>query len=205
MHVLKRMIEILDDKSASLSKGSAATARTWAEYSTRDVAQFWLLHTVSSALAPLREMYTGRHAHPERLFVQMLRLAGALCTFAMESHPRDLPQLGVTIPAATLERFWAMLAHYHGQVWHGAELARAFAIALLTGLVEPVGGLLGAVAVGMASVLLPWGLGCAAGAMLFVISNEIIPETHRRGHQAAVTFALLAGFGFMMALDQMLG
>ena len=64
MHILKRLIEILDDKSASLSKGSAATARTWAEYSTRDVAQFWLLHTVNSALAPLRDMYTGRHVHP---------------------------------------------------------------------------------------------------------------------------------------------
>ena len=91
MHILKRLIEILDEKSASLSAGNAATARNWTEYSTRDVAQFWLLHTVNSGLAPLREMYTGRHIHPEQLFVQMLRLAGALCTFSMESHPRDLP------------------------------------------------------------------------------------------------------------------
>jgi type VI secretion system protein ImpJ len=91
MYILKRLVEILDDKSASLSKGSASTARTWAEYSTRDVAQFWLLHTVNSAMAPLREIFSGRHVHPERLFVQMLRLAGALCTFAIDSHPRDLP------------------------------------------------------------------------------------------------------------------
>ncbi len=91
MNLLKRLVEILDEKSASLSTGSAATARTWAEYSTRDVAQFWLLHTVNSGLAPLREMYTGRHIHPEQLFVQMLRLAGALCTFAIEAHPRELP------------------------------------------------------------------------------------------------------------------
>lgn len=91
MKILKRLVEILDEKSAALSKGSASTARNWAEYSTRDIAQFWLLHTVNSALAPLREMYAGRHVHPEKLFVQMLRLAGALCTFAMESHPRDLP------------------------------------------------------------------------------------------------------------------
>jgi uncharacterized protein len=41
----------------------------------------------------------------------------------------DLPGLGITIPAQTLHRFWSMLAHYHGQVWNGAELARAFAIA----------------------------------------------------------------------------
>jgi type VI secretion system protein ImpJ len=91
MQILKRLIEILDDKSANLSGGSAATGRTWAEYSPRDVAQFWLLHAVNSALAPLRDMYTARHVHPERLFMQMLRLAGALCTFSMESHPRDLP------------------------------------------------------------------------------------------------------------------
>jgi predicted AAA+ superfamily ATPase len=41
---------------------------------------------------------------------------------------RDIPQLGVTIPAATLRRFWSMIAHYHGQVWHGAELARAISV-----------------------------------------------------------------------------
>jgi type VI secretion system protein ImpJ len=91
MHILKRLIEILDEKSVNLSTGSAAAARTWAEYSTRDVAQFWLLHAVNSGLAPLREIYACRHVHPEQLFTQMLRLAGALCTFAIESHPRDLP------------------------------------------------------------------------------------------------------------------
>jgi type VI secretion system protein ImpJ len=91
MQILERLIAILDDKSAGLSGGSAATGRNWAEYSPRDVAQFWLLHTINSALAPLRDMVAGRHIHPERLFVQMLRLAGALCTFSMESHPRDLP------------------------------------------------------------------------------------------------------------------
>jgi len=90
-YLLKRLIEILDEKSAALSPGNAAPGRTWAEYSTRDIAQFWLLHTVNSALAPLREIYTSRHVHPERLFMQMLRLAGALCTFAFDSHPRDLP------------------------------------------------------------------------------------------------------------------
>lgn len=45
---------------------------------------------------------------------------------------RDLPQLGVTIPALTLRRFWAMLTHYHGQVWNGAELGRAFGVAHTT-------------------------------------------------------------------------
>ncbi|MDX5332460.1 MAG: ZIP family metal transporter [Gammaproteobacteria bacterium] len=87
----------------------------------------------------------------------------------------------------------------------GYSRTKAFLLALLTGLVEPVGGLVGVTAVGFADALLPWGLAVAAGAMLFVISNEIIPETHRRGNQAPVTFTLLAGFGLMMVLDQALG
>lgn len=41
---------------------------------------------------------------------------------------RDVPQLGITIPSGTLERFWAMLAHYHGQVWNASELARSFGV-----------------------------------------------------------------------------
>jgi uncharacterized protein len=45
---------------------------------------------------------------------------------------RDIPQLGIGIPATTLRRFWSMLAHYHGQTWNGAELARAFAVAATT-------------------------------------------------------------------------
>jgi ZIP family zinc transporter len=49
--------------------------------------------------------------------------------------------------------------------------------------------------------LLPWTLGFAAGAMLFIISNEIIPETHRRGYADVATFALLGGFVAMMFLD----
>jgi hypothetical protein len=48
--------------------------------------------------------------------------------FARTFVERDLPQLGVTIPAATLERFWAMLAHYHAQVWNASEFARSFGV-----------------------------------------------------------------------------
>ncbi|MDX1484599.1 MAG: ZIP family metal transporter [Alphaproteobacteria bacterium] len=83
--------------------------------------------------------------------------------------------------------------------------AQAFAIAALTGLVEPVGGLLGAVAIWLAAPLMPVTLGFAAGAMLFVISDEIIPETHRRGLENAATFSLMGGFAAMMFLDATLG
>lgn len=81
----------------------------------------------------------------------------------------------------------------------------AFAIGFLTGLAEPIGGLFGSVAVSLAAPLMPWTLGFAAGAMLFVISDEIIPETHRRGFQSLATFSLLGGFAVMMYLDATLG
>lgn len=82
---------------------------------------------------------------------------------------------------------------------------RAFTIALLTGLAEPIGGLFGAGLVSLAEPIMPWTLGFAAGAMLFIISNEIIPETHRGRHKAQTTFALLIGFVVMMFLDVTLG
>ncbi|MFB0517217.1 MAG: ZIP family metal transporter [Candidatus Neomarinimicrobiota bacterium] len=78
---------------------------------------------------------------------------------------------------------------------------QAFLVALLTGLVEPVGGLVGSAAVWLAEPLMPWTLGFAAGAMLFIISDEIIPETHRGGYKHLATFALLLGFMVMMFLD----
>jgi len=90
-------------------------------------------------------------------------------------------------------------------VSQGFRARRAFLVAFLTGLVEPIGGLVGAAAVGFSQALLPWGLAFAAGAMLFVISGEIIPETHReeRGNLATVT--LILGFTAMMGLDVLFG
>ncbi len=81
----------------------------------------------------------------------------------------------------------------------------AFGVALLTGLVEPVGGLFGAGAVSVAEPLLPWALAFAAGAMIFVISHEIIPETHRRGYQINGTGGLVVGLVVMLFLDVTLG
>ena len=82
---------------------------------------------------------------------------------------------------------------------------RSWSIAALTGLVEPVGGALGAAAVSVSEPFLPWGLSFAAGAMLFVISHEIIPETHRKGHQNKATLGLSVGLVLMLFLDVSLG
>ena len=87
----------------------------------------------------------------------------------------------------------------------GYTRMQAFLIGLVTGLAEPVGGLFGSVAVSFAGPLMPWALAFAAGAMLFIISDEIIPETHSRGYQNLATFSLLIGFACMMYLDATLG
>jgi len=82
---------------------------------------------------------------------------------------------------------------------------RAIGIATLTGLVEPIGGFLGVAAVTVFHSVLPFGLAFAAGAMLFVISDEIIPETHSKGKSRLATFGVMIGFVIMMALDNLLG
>lgn len=81
----------------------------------------------------------------------------------------------------------------------------SFAIAALSGLVEPLAAIMGSLMVTASAALLPWGLAAAAGAMLFVVSHEIIPESHRRGHETLATAGLMTGFVIMMMLDTMLG
>lgn len=80
---------------------------------------------------------------------------------------------------------------------------KAFLIALFTGLVEPIGGFLGISVVSMATFLLPYSLAFAAGAMLFVISEEIIPETHSRGNDREATIGVITGFLVMTVLDNL--
>lgn len=81
----------------------------------------------------------------------------------------------------------------------------SFLVALLTGLIEPVGGFLGIGAIALSSQLLPWGLGFAGGAMIWVVSSEIIPETHRDRQEGIATFALMVGLVVMMGLDWIFG
>jgi len=85
----------------------------------------------------------------------------------------------------------------------GYSRRRSLWYATLTGLVEPVGGLLGVALVFIFHPILPWALAFAAGAMLFVVSDEIIPESHRKGFEREATFGLVAGFVIMMLLDSL--
>lgn len=91
MKIVQRLVEILDEKSKAFSRSQNGDKRSWAEFSTSDIANFWLLHTVNAAVAPLRHQLLTKRGHPEEVYSEMLRLAGALCTFALDSHPGDLP------------------------------------------------------------------------------------------------------------------
>ncbi|WP_423055346.1 ZIP family metal transporter [Zhaonella formicivorans] len=87
----------------------------------------------------------------------------------------------------------------------GFSALKAFLVAMCTGLVEPVGGLLGVGLVQVAKPALPWALAFAAGAMLFVIAYEIIPETQKNTSSKLATHTLILGFVIMMFLDNVLG
>lgn len=81
----------------------------------------------------------------------------------------------------------------------------ALGISTLTGLVEPIGGIFGAGIVSVAQTALPWGMAIAAGAMLFVIVDEIIPEVSQKSFGQSGTLGLMVGFVLMMGLDIVLG
>ena len=87
----------------------------------------------------------------------------------------------------------------------GVSPAKTFVCAMITGLVEVAGTLIGYFAVSVASVILPFALAFAGGTMLYVISDEMIPETHAHGEQRGATYALLAGFCLMLITDVLLG
>ncbi len=87
----------------------------------------------------------------------------------------------------------------------GVSPRKTFVCAMITGLVEVVGTLIGYFAVSLASAILPFALAFAGGTMLYVISDEMIPETHAHGSERGATYALLVGFCVMLVSDVLLG
>ena len=82
----------------------------------------------------------------------------------------------------------------------GYSRSNSVLIAFATGFMEPIGALIGVMLLGLSAALLPWGLAFAAGAMIFVVSHEIIPESHRHGHEGHATTGVTAGFVSMLLL-----
>ena len=87
----------------------------------------------------------------------------------------------------------------------GISPRKTFILALLTGLVEVAGTLIGFFAVSISTAILPFALAFAGGTMLYVISDEMIPETHAHGSERGATYALLVGFCVMLVTDVLLG
>ncbi len=87
----------------------------------------------------------------------------------------------------------------------GMSHGRAFLIAVVTGIIEVLGTLLGFFAVSVSTAILPFALAFAGGTMLYVISDEMIPETHSHGSERGATYSLLAGFCVMLVFDYLLG
>lgn len=87
----------------------------------------------------------------------------------------------------------------------GISYRKTFICALITGLIEVVGTFIGYFAVSIATVVLPFALAFAGGTMLYVISDEMIPETHSHGNERGATYSLLVGFCIMLIFDTLLG
>lgn len=91
LNLLRRQVEVLLTKSASLGEGRRQTGKSAANFTASEIDKFWLLHTVNSYLPELKHIFKTRHGHPEAAFVAMLRLAGGLATFASKGGPGDFP------------------------------------------------------------------------------------------------------------------
>ncbi|MEM2110696.1 MAG: ZIP family metal transporter [Candidatus Bathyarchaeia archaeon] len=129
------------------------------------------------------------HNFPEGLAVGVSFGSGDVTTglvVAMAIGLQNMPE-GLAVALPLLREGY----NRRRSIWYGT----------LTGLIEPVGGLLGVTLVSIFHPILPWALAFAAGAMLFVVSDEIIPESHRKGFERQATFGLVVGFIVMMLLD----
>lgn len=89
--ITRRLVEILSAKSTALSGARRQKSQGLADFTIADVASFWLLYTINTHLPELRHLFETRRGHPAELYSAMGSLAGALTTFSMSIHPRDLP------------------------------------------------------------------------------------------------------------------
>ena len=89
--MLRRLLSVLDEKCSTVARPKDLGSTTVSGFSAEGIANAWFLHCINSSMAPLRHLCLSKRAHPEELFVELSRLAGALCTFSLDSHPNTLP------------------------------------------------------------------------------------------------------------------
>lgn len=102
--IVSRLVEVLEDRSYTLAQDRPISRGGFkAGVSGRHVSQFWFLHAVNSGLTSLRHLLLAKHGHPQELFLEMARLAGALCTFSLDTHPGMLPSYDHNNPGPGFE------------------------------------------------------------------------------------------------------
>lgn len=89
--LLSRLTDMMNAKSEALAAERVAGQQPLADYAAREVASFWMSHTILASLPPLRHHLEKKQSHPEALYLDLVRLAGGLCTFSLDTNPRDLP------------------------------------------------------------------------------------------------------------------
>jgi type VI secretion system protein ImpJ len=91
MNLLGDLIQLLERKATTLTEEQRTGGEPVAQYGGQDLASFWLSHAIHSGIAPLRYHFETRRSHPEALYLEMARIAGALCTFSLRSDPGRVP------------------------------------------------------------------------------------------------------------------
>jgi type VI secretion system protein ImpJ len=107
---IKRLIEVVAEKSTTIARPVKAPQHLQTGSLPMDIANYWFLHALHSAIPALRHLTLHRHAHPSECFLELSRLAGALCTFALDSDPRELPAYDHIDPGPG---FRALCAHIY--------------------------------------------------------------------------------------------
>ncbi|MBO8161576.1 MAG: ZIP family metal transporter [Thermosipho sp. (in: Bacteria)] len=130
------------------------------------------------------------HNIPEGMAVGVSAFSDQAFNIAFAIGAQNIPE-GAAVTAALINA--------------GYSIKTSFLISFLTGVVEIIGGFLGAGIVSISQSLLPYMMAFAGGAMIFVISDEVIPETHLRGNERLSTYFLIFGFFIMSVLDVILG
>ena len=100
MSMLHGLLEHLDAKANSIAHGRRGSSD---EFAQREVASFWLLHAINASAPTLRQHLQAKRVHPERLYVELARLAGALCTFSLDAHPRAIADYDHDQPQAAFD------------------------------------------------------------------------------------------------------
>ena len=194
----------------ALERGSVA--EVLAGFALGAVALLVLDHVVPHAHAGHREGETQTVADQDA----GRRAALLLSALTIHNIPEGLavglafaaggPELGIPLALAIgIQNVPEGFAAAAPLVALGTRLRTAAGVAALTGAVEPPAAIAAYSAAQAAAAVLPAGLGFAAGAMLYVIADELIPESHSGGHERAATVALLAGFALMLVLDNTFG